>query len=226
MKEIILLLLPCNPAARKGNYFAGRSWEVIRNIYKRARIDLKKVLFAAVDSIITFRDPANDKETLGAIVLGTPIEMRRVANHDLHPAWEFFEKNNFENLRIHAYYVEIGLRRVFRNYKIKYLIAILNVRAYRLATYKALINIGDGDLPPNTFFFDCPDSPAWLFHCAKESIKLLRKCLLGEVRGGCIVTTSKIREYIRRVGRPRNIPEEFAYWRKNHKEILLENIDP
>jgi len=221
----VLLLLPCNPGARLGDYFASRSWSFIRDVYGKKNIDLRRIQFAAVDSIITFEDPSNDRDELGAIVLGTPEEMKRVANHDARPVWSKFRKNNYEPLRKHSHYVEIGLKRVLNELAVKYLLVILNVRAYRLATYRALVRIGNGNIPQNTFFFDCPDSPAWLTHCVTKSINLLKKCLKENIQGGVIATTKKIKEHIAKTGRPKGIPQEFIYWNKKHKEILIDTLD-
>ncbi|MHA1616219.1 MAG: hypothetical protein ACTSX9_02815 [Candidatus Njordarchaeales archaeon] len=223
MKSDTLLILPCNPGAKNGNYFESKSWEIILRIYSREKIDLSRIQFAAVDSIITFKDPNNDKERLGAVVLATPEEMIRVKGHDIKPSWIEFVRNNFENLYKHAYYVKIGLKRILSKYHFEWIIVILNVRAYRLATYKALIEIGEGKLPRNAFFFDCPDSPAWLIHCAKASAKLLKNIWTKEhFPGGVIAVTKKVKKYLLVKGRPKNVPEEFAYWKHNHKEIIID----
>ena len=64
----VALILPCNPGAKRGNYFESRYWRRADKLLREWGLR-PYVKLAAVDSIVTVLDPLGDRRRLGAIVL-------------------------------------------------------------------------------------------------------------------------------------------------------------
>jgi len=196
------LILPCNKYAKDGDYLKSRAWQRAKKLFPDYKL-------AAVDSIITIKDPKGDKETLGAIVL-YPEEMHRVRRFDEYPSWDRFKKNNFELLWKHAKYVEIGLRRISK--EVERMIVILNVRAYKLATYLAIKRIYNA-IPNHILFIDVPERPWGL----EKGLKIAKK--IENKEGGKIYTLRWKYEK----GFPEDVPDDFKYWKKE-KVVWINNL--
>jgi len=187
------LILPCNKYAREGDYLKSKAWQNAKKLFPNYKL-------AAVDSIITIKDPKGDRETLGAIVL-YPEEMYRVRGFDEYPSWDKFKRLNFKLLWEHTKYVEIGLRRI--SYRAERMIIILNVRAYKLAVYLAIRRIYNA-IPNNVLFIDVPERPWGL----QKGINLAKRIENNE--GGRIY---RLRWRYEK-GFPEDVPCDFKYWEK------------
>jgi len=127
-----LLILPCNPGAKVGNYFLGQLWrrfdKKLREIGLRGEVD-----FAAIDCIITFLN----QDGKGALVHES--EMDRVSGFDSHPGKIFGTSNvrkRFERIKILSTDISIGLKRWESSYR--YIHVFSNVLAYRSAIKRAI----------------------------------------------------------------------------------------
>jgi len=138
----ILLILPCNKGAYVGNYFTQFFWNKIDNLLKKEDIR-SEVDIAAVDCIITFKK----KDNMGALV--SEYEMDRVKGYDVHPHEMFSGKHRKENLNLLIDDIKVGLKRLHKKYD--KIIVFVNVIPYRLATRKAINDLG---LMKKTIFFD------------------------------------------------------------------------
>jgi len=203
----VLLILPCNPGAKEGNYFPHGAWKQAVHSLKKHGIDKAFVDFAAIDSIITRLDPKKDKETKGAIVLET--EMDRVKGCDLKPNWQLFTEKNYQLLKEHARCCKISLVRLLPRYDL--IIVAVSVRGYKYAAIRALRNISRDGVPNKVLVIDAGESPSFQNHAVSLAMKIINTNLSdGKKPGGVIIKPMNIPD--RFLLRPVNIPLEFIYW--------------
>jgi len=115
----ILVLLPCNPGAKYGNYFLGRYW---KNADKYRRTYDLDIMLGAIDCIPVIAKGED------AIVLED--EMNRVRGFDIYPE---YKKEKVGKI---AEGIRRGLLRIHA--KFDKIIILLNVKLYIEATKKAL----------------------------------------------------------------------------------------
>lgn len=205
----ILLLLPCNPGAKEGNYFTHQNWIQARQSLEKMGVKKEWVTFAAVDSIITKEDPAHDRDIKGAIVLES--EMVRVKGYDLRPEWKLFRKNGYALLREHTKYCEIGLRPLISQYNL--LVCALSVRGYKYAVIKALRTIGNGKLPPNCIVIDSGESPSFQNNANLISAGFIKDFLDDKpIPIGTLIVPETLHDNPKFLLRPQDLPVEFRYW--------------
>ncbi len=204
----VLLLLPCNPGAKEGNYFPYGAWKQALASLRKHHVEKQDVDFAAVDSIITVLDPARDRDAKGAIVHES--EMHRVRGCDVKPTWNRFEGNNHALLHEHARYCKIGLQRFLPGYNL--VVVALSVRAYKYAGARALIDTGGGNLPPNVIFIDAGESPSYQNNAINIASLFINDYLIKRENAGFFITPRALSEPNRFLARPANLPTEYRFW--------------
>lgn len=207
---MILLILPCNKGAKEGNYYPYGAWKQALRLIKKNKITKNLVDFAAVDSIITKMNPTHDKETKDSIVLEN--EMNRVKNYDLFPKWNLFSRNNYEFLKEHTRYCEIGLRRIIDKYEL--IIVAIAVKGYKYAMIRAIRNLYNGNIPEKFVVIDSGESPSYQNSSVSYAIRIIMKYLNREFTyHGKIIKPENILDTERFLKRPKDIPNEFIYWK-------------
>lgn len=206
---MILLLLPCNQGAKEGNYFPSGAWKQSLNLINKKGISKERIDFAAVDSIITRLDPVHDKETKGSIVLET--EMDRVKGCDLRPKWNLFEESNYQFLKEHTKYCEIGLSRLVDKYEL--IIVTIGVRGYKYAIIRAIRNIYKDNIPPKFVIIDVGESPSYQNSAISLSFQIIYDYIQGRmIPLGKIIKPKNIEQEDKFLKRPRELPIEYVYW--------------
>jgi hypothetical protein len=178
-----LLILPCNNKAFIGNYFEGDNWKYAMKKVKDKKLDKNKIMFAASDCIITTKNPKNDRDVLGSIVLET--EMDRVKGYDEYPSWEKFKKNDYQLLLQHSRYTELALLRLKDNFDL--IVLALAVRGYRLSALNALQNLFKSQDSKNIIMINGGDSQGWQKKMTDYAIDLISEFLFsGKIQCGIV----------------------------------------
>ncbi len=151
----ILLLLPCNSGAEKGDYMLGSNWKLIYGDLKDL-VDEGAVDIAAVDCI----------NNAGIVLRG---EEYRVRGGNVYPSWERF-KSNPQLLKDLTEAVASRLRELSPRYD--GIVAYLNVRAYRLA-----VEMGARRAGVDVRIIDLPFNP--LGYRSKKKRAELRRAIEG-----------------------------------------------
>jgi hypothetical protein len=215
-----LLILPCNPGAKTGDYFPFGAWKQAMQSLKRQQIDKRLVDFAAIDSIITRLDPRGDRETKGAIVLET--EMDRVKGCDLRPDWSLFTKDGYGFLKEHARCCKISMVPLLSRYDL--IVVAASVRGYKYASVRALRDIAGGALPSNAIIIDAGESPSYQNGAIRIALDLIRRWhKLGTIPANAIIRPRNIPDGSRFLARPADLPAEFIYWNQPYYMIEPEH---
>lgn len=213
----ILLVLPCNPGAKDGNYFPHSAWKQALNALKKYHIDKSIVDFAAIDSIITRLDPCKDKNTKGSIVL--EFEMDRVKGYDLKPEWRWFVENDYQLLKEHSRCCKISFLQLLPLYDL--IVVAVSVRGYKYAAIRALRDIAGDGIPEKVIVIDAGESPSFQNNAILIALNIIGIFIKnGKFSTGVIIKPEKLMEGIRFLNRPENLPREFIYWNQSfYQEI-------
>jgi len=150
----------------QGSYLKSYSWQNVLAILRK-RVNMSDIQLAAVDCIITVRNPANDREKKGAIVL-VPQEIYRTAYNDVPPFWSYIK--TYLDYLIND--IRIGIRRIYHSFL--YIIFLQNIKAYKVAVYQAIIK-ELGNWPKNVAYILVPSMPHGLLHGARIAARLIRE---------------------------------------------------